>query len=99
MFLYEKDIEIYNYVPNGYNIKIDVKTCHIHMATSFDSLFEPLSSPFLSTAAEQVVTCARVTQRARGRYPVGTSFLDEVFSGFSSPGSFRPPESPNIIWP
>ena len=36
--------------------------------------------------------------------PVGTSFLGEVFQGFSSPvrqmlGSFRPPKSPNIIWP
>ena len=39
-----------------------------------------------------------------GSIPVGTSFLDEVFSVFSSPvrqmsGSFRPPRSPNIIWP
>ena len=37
------------------------------------------------------------------RSPVGTSFLGEVFSGFSSPvrqisGSFRPPRTPNIIW-
>ena len=52
----------------------------------------------------QVVTCAPVTQRARVRSPVGTSFLGEVFSGFSSPvrqmsGSFRPPRSPNIILP
>ena len=36
--------------------------------------------------------------------PVGTSFLGEVFRGFSSPvrqisGSFRPPRSPSIIWP
>ena len=42
-------------------------------------------------------------QRARVRSPVGTSFLGEVFRGFSSPvrqmsGSFRPPRSPNIIW-
>ena len=44
------------------------------------------------------------TQRARVRSPVGTSFLDEVFRGFSSPvrrmsGSFRLTRSPNIIWP
>ena len=44
------------------------------------------------------------TQRARVRSPVETSLLREVFSGFSSPvrqmsGSFRPPRSPNIIWP
>ena len=42
----------------------------------------------------QVVACAPVTQRARVRSPVGTSFLGEVFRGFSSPvrqmlGSFR----------
>ena len=59
---------------------------------------------FKSTAVEQVVACALVTQRARVRSPVGTSFLDEVFSGFYSPvrqmsGSSRPPRSPNIIWP
>ena len=56
------------------------------------------------TAVGQAVVCARVTQRARVRSPVGTSFLGEVFSGFSSPvrrisGSFRPTRSPNIIWP
>ena len=36
----------------------------------------------MSTAVEQVVACALVTQRARVRYPVGTGFLGEVFSGF-----------------
>ena len=35
-----------------------------------------------STAVEQVVACARITQRARVRSPVGTGFLGEVFSGF-----------------
>ena len=35
-----------------------------------------------STAVEQVVACALITQRARVRSPVGTSFLGEVFSGF-----------------
>ena len=59
---------------------------------------------FPSTAVGQAVACAPVTQRARVRFPVGTGFLGEVFSGFSSPvrqisGSFRPPRSPNIIWP
>ena len=43
-------------------------------------------------------SCAPVTQRARVRSPVGTSFLSEVFRGFSSPvrqmsGSFRFPRS------
>ena len=38
--------------------------------------------PLKSTAVEQVVACALVTQRARVRSPVGTSFLGEVFSGF-----------------
>ena len=35
-----------------------------------------------STAVGQVVACALVTQRARVRCPVGTSFMVEVFSGF-----------------
>ena len=35
-----------------------------------------------STAVEQVVAYALVTQRARVRSPVGTGFLGEVFSGF-----------------
>ena len=35
----------------------------------------------MSTAVEQVVACALVTQRARVRSPVGTSFLGEVFLG------------------
>ena len=57
-----------------------------------------------STAVEQVVACALVTQRARVRSPVGTSFRVRFFWGFSSPvrwmsGSFRPTRSPNIIWP
>ena len=34
-----------------------------------------------STAVEQVVACALVTQRARVRSPVGTGFLGEVFFG------------------
>ena len=34
-----------------------------------------------STAVEQVVACAVVTQRARVRSPVGTGFLGEVFFG------------------
>ena len=34
-----------------------------------------------STAVEQVVACAFVTQRARVRSLVGTSFLGEVFFG------------------
>ena len=36
----------------------------------------------MSTAVEQVVAYALVTQRARVRTPVGTIFLGEVFSGF-----------------
>ena len=54
----------------------------------------------LSTAVGQAVACAPVTQRARVRSPVGTSFLGEVFRCFSSPvrqmsGSFRP-QGPRI---
>ena len=36
----------------------------------------------MSTAVEQAVACARVTQRALVRSAVGTSFLGDVFSGF-----------------
>ena len=39
----------------------------------------------LSTAAEQVVACALVTQRALVRSPVGTGFLGEVFFGVFPP--------------
>ena len=35
-----------------------------------------------STAVEQVIACALVTQRARVGSPVGTSFLGDVSSGF-----------------
>ena len=49
----------------------------------------------LSTAVGQAVSCGPVTPWARIRSPVGTSFLGEIFWGFSSPvrqmsGSFRP---------
>ena len=65
----------------------------------------PIGIPSIaSTAVGQTVACAPVTQGVRVRSPVGTSFLGEVFLGFSSPvrqmsGSFRAPRSPNIIWP
>ena len=48
------------------------KNIYPKILTSFD----------VSTAVEQVVACALVTQRARVRSPVGTSFLGDVFSGF-----------------
>ena len=53
-----------------------------------------------STAVEQVVARALVTQRARS----GQVSWVRFFRGFSSPvrqmsGSFRPPRSPNIVWP
>ena len=56
------------------------------------------------TAVGQAVACVPVMQQARVRSPIGTSFLGEVFWGFSSPvrqisGSFWPPRPPNIIWP
>ena len=35
----------------------------------------------MSTAVEQVVVCALVMQRPRVRFPIGTSFLGEVFFG------------------
>ena len=54
-----------------------------------------VDTSFLSTAVGQAVACAPVTQRARVRSPVGTSFLGEFFRDFFSPvrqmsGSFRP---------
>ena len=57
--------------------------------------YNAISTVPLKPQMEQVVACALVTQRARVRSPVGTSFLGEVFRGFSSPvrqmsGSFRP---------
>ena len=56
----------------------------------------------MSTAVEQVVACALVTQRARVR--TGQVSWVRFFRGFSSPirqmsGNFRPTRSPNIIWP
>ena len=36
----------------------------------------------MSTAVDQAVSCAPVTQWARVRSPVGTSLLDDVFLGF-----------------
>ena len=58
----------------------------------------------MSTTVEQAVACAPITQQARVRSQLGTSFLGEIFRGFSSPvrqmsGSFRPTWSPNTNWP
>ena len=58
----------------------------------------------VSTAVEQMVACAPVTQRARARSLSGQVSRMRFFRGFSSPvrqmsGSFRPTRSPNIIWP
>ena len=57
----------------------------------------------MSTAVDQVVACAPVTQRAWVRSPVGTSFLGEVFSGVflsckTNVGKLWAPRSPYIIW-
>ena len=56
-----------------------------------------------STTVEQAVACMPVTQLARVRSPVGTSFLGEVFSGFFLPcktnvRKLSAPRSSNIIW-
>ena len=77
-----------------------------HSRTVFGEVCK-ISSKFLqkmSTAVDQVAAYTPVTQQAWVRSPVGTSFLCEVFWGFSSPvrqmlGSFRPTRSPNITWP
>ena len=57
-----------------------------------------------STVVGQAVACSPVTHLVRVRSPVRTGFLGEIFRSFSSPvrqmsRSFRPPRSPNIIWP
>ena len=57
----------------------------------------------MSTAVELAVACAPVTQGARVRSPVGTTFLGGFFRGFSSSvrqtsGNFRPTSSLNNIW-
>ena len=65
--------------------------------------YSRLTSKFLSkrntsTAVEQVVACALVTQRARVRSPVGTSCLGEVFSGFflACKMNVRKLQTPNV---
>ena len=52
----------------------------LHFKTQQNSVLVSLKNK--STAVEQVVAYASVTQRARVRSPVGTDFLGEVFSGF-----------------
>ena len=90
-----------------FGIVVRTSFCHPR-DPAFDSRLYPINISgrigLESIAVGQEVACAPVTQRARVRSPVGTSFLGEVFSGFSSPvrqmsGSFRPPRSPSIIWP
>ena len=71
---------------------------------SLSMLTQPPRKPTRkSTAVDQAVGCAPVTQRARVRSPVGTSFLGEVYRGFSSLvrqiREALSPRSPNIIWP
>ena len=76
-----------------------------NMCISWDlKLRSPVLRTDVLTAVGQAVACAPAMQRARVRSPVGKTFLRDVFRGFSSPvrqisGSFRPPRSPNIIWP
>ena len=98
--------------PWGYNILCYLYSICQYFIISVNNEYDkgdrtPLTADLYhweSTAVEQLVACALVTQWTRVRSPVGTSFLGEVFWGFSSPvrkmsGSFRPPRSPNIIWP
>ena len=47
---------------------------------SYDDGHISLKHVRVSTDVEQAVACAPVTQQARVRSPVGTSFLGEVFS-------------------
>ena len=94
----------------------NTQSCHLNSQKAMTNYFLfllkkkqtfPVSCVYYSVtlgAVGQAVACAPVTQRARIRSPVGTSFLGEVFSGFfltykTNVRSFRPPRSPNIIWP
>ena len=63
-----------------------------------------LEDGVLYTAVGQVVACAPVMQRAQVWSRSGQVSWVKFFRGFSSSvrqmsGSFRPPRSPNIIWP
>ena len=86
------------------NLKINIFVTNLQLNWNFVCSEFSKFNIYKSTAVCQVVACAPVTQWAWVRSPVGTSFLGEVFRGFSSPlrqmpGSFRPPRSPNIIGP
>ena len=75
-----------------------------HDSVELTKIFLNIYLHHLSPAVDQAVACAPVTQRVWVRYPVGASFLCEVFLGFfltckTRLGSFRPPRPPNIIWP
>ena len=52
----------------------------VQVNSSIKLRFISVNGPW-STAVEQVVACALVTQRARVRSPVWTGFLGEVFFG------------------
>ena len=95
---------IYHLLPNVWKVSYTIR------ASMFVDVpyWPPYSTDkyiLLCSAVGQAVECTPVTQRARVRSPVRTSFLGEVFfRGFTSSvrqmsGSFRPPRSPNIIWP
>ena len=44
--------------------------------------FYVIKNNFSTTAVEQAIACAPVTQLDRVRSAIGTSFLRELFSGF-----------------
>ena len=71
---------------NGYlgkkNEPIEFTFCMLSVFQIYYRLRNIKIIKFRSTAVEQVVAGALVTQRARVRSPVGTSFLGDVFSGF-----------------
>ena len=79
-----------------------VMWCQMQIVTGHLVLLKELKTTYdqikASTAVGQAVACAPVTQEARVRSPVGTSFLGEVFSSpvRQMSGGFRPP---NIISP
>ena len=72
--------------------------------TSWANFFKPIYIHECSTAVEQAVACAPVTEWDHGSIPGRESFLSELFRGFSTPQrqmswSFRSTRSPNIISP
>ena len=106
MFLLFNDLIAHNLKTNAFVFscfmrnttnKIVLKPKRRHLKSNIIIIVPPTTN-----IEEQAVAFALVTQRARVRSPVGTSFLGKGFRGFSSAvrrmsGSFRPSRSQTIF--